>query len=421
MTQIESRRMNLVTDRSLTRRQWLQTGLAAAAGAALPRGAFAQSASQPFEQWVASFRARALARGISEKTYARVMGNLKPDLGVFALQQSQPEFKEQLWQYLNRRVSDWRLATGTGRAKEQAGLLTRIERDFGVLRSVILGLWGVETAFGDPVVHRNHARPVFPALAALSWGEPRRRDYWQRELLNALVIVERGWSNPEEMRGSWAGAMGHTQWMPEVWLNVGFDYDGDGRVSPFGKPDDALGSSARYLVQRGKYRRGEHWGYEVRAPAGLASGDAKKSYADWQKQGVVRADGQAFPQPQAGAALWIPVSGGPAFLLGANFFAVKTYNPSMNYTLALLHLGDRVTGDAPFVQAFPGSERAPTLPEVQEIQQRLTGLGFDTAGTDGRVGLQTMKAVRDFQRKAGMQPADGYAGVKLLARLRQGL
>ena len=108
-------------------------------------------------------------------------------------------------------------------------------------------------------------RPVFPSLAALAWNEPRRRAYWESELINALKIVDRGWSTPEEMRGSWAGAMGHTQWMPEVWLNVGMDYDGDGRVSPFGKPDDALGSTARYLVNRGKYQRGEHWGYEVRA------------------------------------------------------------------------------------------------------------------------------------------------------------
>ena len=106
-------------------------------------------------------------------------------------------------------------------------------------------------------------RPVFPSLAALAWGEPRRRKYWEQELINALRIVERGWSTPAEMRGSWAGAMGHTQWMPEVWLNVGMDYDGDGRVSPFGRPDDALASTARYLINRGKYRRGEHWGYEV--------------------------------------------------------------------------------------------------------------------------------------------------------------
>ena len=115
-------------------------------------------------------------------------------------------------------------------------------------------------------------RPVIPALAALAWGEPRRRAYWEQELLNALVIIERGWSTPEEMRGSWAGAMGHTQWMPEVWLNVGLDYDGDGRVTPFGKPDDALAGTAQYLVKRGKYRRGEHWGYEVRGAA-AASGE----------------------------------------------------------------------------------------------------------------------------------------------------
>jgi hypothetical protein len=215
--------------------------------------------------------------------------------------------------------------------------------------------------------------------------------------------------------------MGHTQWMPEVWLNVGLDYDGDGRVSPFGKPDDALGSSARYLVQRGKYRRGERWGYEVRVPAGTRAGDAAKIYGAWQAAGVKRADGQAFPQPNSTARLWVPVAGGPAFLLGPNFYAIRTYNPSMNYTLAIVHLGDRILGGGPFVQPFPGSERTPTLAEVQEIQRRLTASGFDTGGTDGRVGNDTMRAVRAFQRKVGMNPADGYAGIALLARLRQGL
>jgi lytic murein transglycosylase len=256
-------------------------------------------------------------------------------------------------------------------------------------------------------------------LAALAWGEPRRRAYWEQELLNALVIINRGWGAPEEMNGSWAGAMGHTQWMPEVWLNMGFDYDGDGRVSPFGKPDDALGSTARYLVQRGKYRRGEHWGYEVRLGGGAGASEASQSYAAWQKAGVTRADGQAFPQPEATAKLWVPVKGGPAFLLGPNFYAVRSYNPSMNYTLSIVHLGDRIMGGEPFVQKFPGSERAPTLAEVQEIQRRLTAHGFDTGGTDGRVGNDTMLAVQNFQRKIGMQPADGYAGVALLARLRE--
>jgi membrane-bound lytic murein transglycosylase B len=157
----------------------------------------------------------------------------------------------------------------------------------------------------------------------------------------------------------------------------------------------------------------------VRAPA-KAGGKATRSYAEWQKRGVVRADGEAFPLPNATAKLWVPVPGGPGFLLGPNFYAVHSYNPSRNYTLAIVHLGDRCVGGAPFVQLFPGSERAPTLAEVQEIQQRLTALGFDTGGTDGRVGNDTMLAVRNYQLKVGLEPADGYAGITLLARLRQG-
>ncbi|MGH9694236.1 MAG: lytic murein transglycosylase, partial [Bryobacteraceae bacterium] len=206
-------------------------------------------------------------------------------------------------------------------------------------------------------------------------------------------------------------------WMPEVWLNVGLDYDHDGRVSPFGKPDDALGSTARYLVNRGKYHRGEHWGYEVRA-AGSPNGN--RSYAAWTHAGVTRADGQPFPQPNANAQIWVPVQGGPQFLLGPNFYSVRSYNPSMNYALAICHLGDRILGGPPFIHPFPGSERALTLAEVQEMQVRLTKAGFDTGGTDGRVGNDTMKAIRDYQTKTGLLPADGYGGLKVLARLRQG-
>lgn len=400
-----------------TRRTVLAFALSFCALTLAPVAVLAQTAQGPFDRWVNSFRPRALKRGISAATYDRVMTGLKPDLGVFALQRSQPEFREQLWQYLNRRVSDWRISTGKERLREVGPLLARLEKEFGVAPAILLGLWGMETAFGDPIVHQNHMRPVIPALAALAWGEPRRRAYWETELLNALIIIERGWSTPQEMRGSWAGAMGHTQWMPEVWLNIGFDYDGDGRVSPFGKPDDALAGSCKYLLQRGGYRRGEPWGCEVRLPAGTREG--QRSYAAWQQLGVARADGRPFETPNALAKLWVPVAGGPTFLIGRNFEAVKSYNPSMNYALAICHLGDRILGAGPFVQPFPGSERAPTLAEVQEIQRRLTALGFDTGGTDGRVGLQTMKAVRDYQRKAGIKPADGYAGVSLLARLRQ--
>ena len=164
-------------------------------------------------------------------------------------------------------------------------------------------------------------------------------------------------------------------------------------------PDDALGSTARYFVERGNYRRGEHWGYEVRMPAPIG-GNASRSYAAWQALGVIRADGEPFPQPNATAQPWVPVPGGPAFLLGPNFFAANSYNPSMNYALALVHLGDRCVGGGPFVQKFPGSERAPTLAEVQEIQRRLTALGFDTGGADGRIGNDTMLAVRNLSAQS---------------------
>ena len=401
-------------DSAPSRRRFLQTAFASAASVALPAELLAQKASQPFEQWVAAFRTKAVARAVSAATYDRVMVGLKPDMGVFALQRSQPEFTELLWQYLNRRVSEWRIVTGRERARQHAALLDKLESDFGVSRAILLGLWGMETAFGDPVVFQNHMRPVFPSLAALAWGEPRRRAYWETELVNALRIVERGWATPAEMRGSWAGAMGHTQWMPEVWLNIGADYDGDGRANPFGRPDDALAGTCRYLIQRGNYRSGEPWGYEVKGatPAGT------RTYAAWEKSGIVRADGKPYGVPGAKARGWVPVSGGPKFLIGANFDAVKSYNPSMNYALAICHLGDRVMGGEPFVQPFPGGERTPTLAELQEIQTRLTRLGFNTGGTDGRIGAETMRAVQNFQRKMNMEPADGYAGIKLLARLR---
>jgi membrane-bound lytic murein transglycosylase B len=376
-----------------------------------------------FAQWVEAFRPRAIARGVSDATYTRVMTGLKPDTSVYALQRDQPEFNEELWQYLNRRVSDWRIITGRERAKEYRHLLERIEHDYGVDRFIMLALWGVESSYGDVITNPKYMRPVVPALAALAWGEPRRRAYWEQELLNALVIVDRGWADPKDMIGSWAGAMGHTQWMPEVWLNMGVDYDHNGRISPFGAPDDALAGTARFLIERGHYRPGEAWGCEVRLPAAfnhrLADRSTWRTYGKWHALGVVHADGAAFTREQDKARLSVPVAGGPGFLIGQNFSAVSAYNPAFSYTLAVVHLADRISGAGPFVQPFPGGERLPTLAEVQEIQRRLTALGFDTQGTDGRVGRDTMLAVRGFQQKVGLEPADGYAGLKVLARLRQ--
>ena len=401
----------------LNRRAWLTCAIAGGVSLVLARPLFAAQ-SPAFARWVASFRARALNRGISERTYDRVMDAVTPDPTVFEAVRSQPEFTELLWQYINRRCSEWRVITGKERAKEYASLLTRLEKDYGIDRYTLLGLWGMESSFGDLVVNPKYMRPVIPALAALAWGEPHRRSYWEAELLNALTIVDRGWARPGEMIGSWACAMGHTQWMPEVWLNMGVDYDHDGRITPFGKPDDSLAGTARYLVERGKYRRGEAWGCEVRWPGRELSG--WRTYEQWHALGVRRADGAAFARPGDLVKMWIPVRGGPPFLIGQNFRAVYSYNPSTSYTLALVHLGDLIRGDPPFHQQFPGGERKPTLEEVKEIQRRLNEHGFKTDGIDGRTGSDTVKAILAFQKKVGMKPADGYAGLEVLARLRQG-
>jgi membrane-bound lytic murein transglycosylase B len=406
---------------TLSRRAFLLHALlAASAGAAVPFDVRAQSASSSFEAWRDAFRHRAAARGVSDATYGRVMGTIKPDTSVYAEIRSQPEFNEALWQYINRRVSDWRIITGKARANDYASLLARIEREYGVDRFTMLAVWGIESSYGEVIDNPKYMRPVLPALAALAWGEPRRRSYWDAELLNALVIIERGWAEPKEMIGSWAGAMGHTQWMPEVWLHMGVDFDHNGRISPYGPPDDALAGTARFLVERGKYRRGEAWGCEVVLPEGHGGDHGHRTYAEWRERGVVRADGAPFARPDDRVKLIVPVEGGPAFLIGQNFSTVMSYNPAFSYALAVVHLADRIRGDGPFVHPFPGSERLMTLAEVQELQRRLTALGFNTDGSDGRVGRDTQRAVRDFQRKVGMSPADGYAGLKVLARLRQG-
>jgi lytic murein transglycosylase len=377
------------------RRAFLTGGLGTFAAASIGGAALAQSSRLTFPQWVERFRPRARARGVSEATYNRVMGATQPDTAVYALQRSQPEFREPMWQYVNRRVSDWRVMTGKARAVEHAALIERIETQYGVDRYLMLGLWGMESAFGDVVTSTKYMRPVIPALAALAWGEPRRRAYWEQELLNALVIIERGWSSETEMIGSWAGAMGHTQWMPEVWLNMGADGNGDGRISPFGSPDDAFAGTAQYLLKRGGYRRNEGWGYEVRLP-GKARPGGVRAIAAWQKLGVTRANGQPFPRPEEQARAWQPVSGGPVFLVTQNFRAVRSYNPADSYALATVHLADRIRGEGAFVQQFPGGERVPTLAEVKELQGLLAAQGFNPGGADGRIGPETVAAVRAY-------------------------
>jgi len=358
-----------------------------------------------------AFRARALARGISESTYIRCLSRIEPDMSVFEKLRKQPEFSEQLWQYINRRVSDWRLAAGKAALQKHHALFARIEKDFGVERGTLLALWGVESAYGDPLVQQNHMRPVFPSLAALAWNEPRRRSYWETELLNALRIVDKGWSTPEEMRGSWAGAMG-----------TPMDAGGLAQCRSITTATAASRRSAgprRARLQRalsrqgGKYRRGEHWGYEVRGAAAAKGGN--QSYARWAAAGVTRADASRSA-PERHGAMWVPggragVPARPELLRGAQYQPVDElrarHRPSRRPHL----------GGGPFVQRSR-SERALTLARPG-VQTRLT----KAASTPRH---RRPRRQRHHEGGPGLPDQgrplarDGYAGLKVLARLRQG-
>jgi lytic murein transglycosylase len=316
-------------------------------------------------------------------------------------------------------VTDWKINTGRMRVAETAPVFERIEAAYGVDRHHLCALWGMESAFGT-VLEKQH---VVDSLATLAWGDARRRPYWEQELLNSLVIIDRGWSSHDEMIGSWAGAMGHTQWMPEVWLSMGVDFDGTGKISPFGRPDDALAGTARYLAERGKYRRGETWGYEVRLPqafnAALADARTARSIAQWQALGLTRATGEGFPRLSDQAKLALPAGiNGPAFLFLPNLAAIRSYNPSTKYALSIGLLADRIRGGNDLVQPWPVDERQLSLQEAQELQMRLTQRGFDTGGTDGRIGDKTQAALQAWQASAGLQPADGFPCDRALQQLR---
>jgi lytic murein transglycosylase len=403
----------------LTRR----AALIGAAGLALAGGwrgsARAQIADLEFGPWIDAFRARAAARGISAATYNAVMYALTPNMKVFDFDKSQPETVQPIWRYLSQRVTDWKINTGRMRVAETAPVFERIEAAYGVDRHHLCALWGMESAFGT-VLEKQH---VVDSLATLAWGDARRRPYWEQELLNSLVIIDRGWSSHDEMIGSWAGAMGHTQWMPEVWLSMGVDFDGTGKISPFGRPDDALAGTARYLAERGKYRRGETWGYEVRLPqafnAALADARTARSIAQWQALGLTRATGEGFPRLSDQAKLALPAGiNGPAFLFLPNLAAIRSYNPSTKYALSIGLLADRIRGGNDLVQPWPVDERQLSLQEAQELQMRLTQRGFDTGGTDGRIGDKTQAALQAWQASAGLQPADGFPCDRALQQLR---
>lgn len=378
----------------------------------------AQSAQPPgFRACLADLRARMLDRGIRADVFDRHLATVSPDPSVLELLDHQPEFTVEIWDYLAPLVDAERIADGRAMLERHAALLDRIEQAHGVDRHVLVALWGVETDYGDT----PGTRPLPVSLATLSC-DGRRQSFFRDELLHAMRIIQSGDIPAGELVGSWAGAFGHTQFMPSTYQRLAVDFDGDGRRDLVGSVADALASTANYLDSAG-WRQGQPWGVEVRLPKdfgiGVSGRRSRRQLEYWTDRGIERADAAAFELPGATpTALLLPAGRhGPAFLVFGNFDAIRRYNPSDSYALAIALLSDRLRGKPPLQAAWPTDDPALSRRGRRELQQLLLGRGHDIGKVDGIVGTRTRAAIREEQRRLGLEPS-GRASQSILQALR---
>lgn len=382
-----------------------------------PASAAAASPSD-FDQWLALFRAEALASGIGEETIAGALENLTPDPRVLDSNAEQPEFNRPIWKYLDSALVPVRIQEGRKRLDINGTLFDQIELAYGVDRHVIAAIWAMETNFGRFMGKFNVVR----SLATLG-HTGRRADYGRRQLMAALRIIERGDVAAAQMVGSWAGGMGQTQFVPTSYLAYAVDHDRDGRRDLWHSLPDVLASTAHYLVLAG-WQKGQLWGQEVRLPAdfdyGLANPENSKTVSEWRDLGIQSTDTSPF-DPQTlniQSVLALPAGHqGPAFLLFDNFRAILRYNNSTSYALAVSKIGDALRGQPGIIQAWPRGNRPLASSERREIQERLNTLGYAIEIVDGIIGAKTRAAVRAFQHDHGLA-ADGYPTYTILEKLR---
>ncbi len=369
-----------------------------------------------FEEWLAQFQAQALNRGISQATLDAAFAGVAPNQRIIELDSDQPEFSRQIWEYLDSAVSATRISNGQTKFAENRAALDQISAQFGVPPQVLVAIWGIESGFGA----NFGSFRVVESLATLAY-DSRRTDFGEEQLMAALQILEAGDIEPGNMLGSWAGAMGHTQFIPTAFLRYAVDFDLDGRRDIWGSIPDALASTASHLATNG-WVRGETWGREVRLPDGfdwaLADGEGRRTLADWSTLGVMAADGTPLPASGTQAALIVPAGHrGPGFLIYENFQVIKAYNNATAYALAVAHLADRIAGGGPFVGAWPRDVAALSRQERFDLQTLLTAQGYDPGTVDGIIGPNTRSALRAFQAAQGV-PADGFPTQEMLALLR---
>ena len=375
--------------------------------------AFAQDAA--FTACLDGLRAPARAAGVSEATFALHTQGLQPDLSVIDKLNFQPEFKTPIWDYLAALVDDERVADGQARLAQHAEVLERVAQRYGVDPATVVAVWGVESNFGQSF----GSAPLVQSLGTLSCLG-RRQPYFRTEFYAALRILQAGHIAPEQFKGSWAGAFGHTQFMPSTFERLAVDFDGDGRADLMNSTTDALASTANFLAKAG-WQSGLPWGFEVKLPPDLPTrGEGrrvKRPMSEWAARGLTRADGS--PLPATGSAgLMLPAGAqGPAFLVTRNFDAIYSYNAAESYGLAIAHLADRLRGGGPFATPWPTDDPGLSRAERRELQTLLTARGHDIGAIDGMLGDKTRAAVRAEQQRLGMEPS-GRTGQKLLKALR---
>ncbi len=371
---------------------------------------------QSFQEWLAGLRTEALSQGIRPATFDRAFTGIQLRDRVRELDSSQPEFTRQPWQYLDSAVSDLRVRNGREKIQQNQALLRRVSQRSGVPTEILVAFWGIETDYG----RETGGFPVVDALTTLAY-EGRRAAYFRAELLAALKILDSGDIAPERMSGSWAGAMGMTQFMPTIFLKHAIDEDGDGRRDIWGSLPDVFGSTAKF-VQANGWRTGDRWGEEVTLPADFPYEQAEltvsKPVSEWRRLGVRTLDGTELAGDGNASVLVLAGASGPAFLVRDNFRAIMRYNPSTSYALAVALLSDRMAGRPGVQGSWPRHEQALSKDERMELQERLATLGFEPGTADGIVGANTRNAVRRFQKSIGVA-ADGFATKSLLERLRQ--